>query len=192
MKRLQLGLKNAKLEKKVEQVLNETVIHKKPFVFEQGRWPFVVFGAGSKNSSVIRTGYAQQTVIRKAPIYIATLAGNHIPDSEGMPIEELVGDDIPKEIAGLKVFHLNPMRPLTITAKKTGPAPKNARSEITDIYKDDNSTAIIETPDEAYWSLSLLKYLDEIDKFSMDPVMDNFYSRLGQHASTRKNSNFKN
>ena len=50
--------------------------------------------------------------------------------------------------------------------------------EIIEFYKG-NDSAVIETPDEAYWALSVLKYLDEIDRLFPGPVLADFYSKLG-------------
>jgi len=193
MKHIGLKATDKDLLRKVEQVTEETVIHRKPFTMKQGVWPFVVFGPDSEGLSVIRVGNAEQAKIKTASLYIATLGGDHIPESEGVPIEELAGDDFPEELAGLKVFNISPLRPLTITTKKMGPPIRDAVSEILDFYSD-KSTAIIETPDESYWALSVLKYLDESDRFFPDPMLEDFYSRIGQSAIKNRNiqgSNFK-
>jgi len=169
---------NRKTRKKVERILLETVVHRRPFSIRDGIWQFVVFGPDAKGSVVIRDGRAEQLRIQRAPVYIATLAGDpHIPDSEGVPIEELAGGDVPEQLEGMKVFHVSPMRPLAVSAKRKGPPVKDALEEIMEFYKG-NNTAIIETPDEKYWALSVLKYLDESDRFFPDPVMTNFYSRF--------------
>jgi len=165
----------------IEQVLEKTVIHRRPFVIHQGKWPFVVLGANKKGNSVIRTGYAEQSLIKNAPAYIATVGGDYIAGSEGVPIEELAGGDVPEEIAGLKVFHMSPIRPVTVTDRKDGHPLKEAVPEVLELYSDD-ATAIIETPDEAHWIISVLKYLDESDRFSGDPVMDYFHSRLARNT----------
>jgi len=181
MKRVGLRSKNAELLKKAEQALAETVIHRRPFFINGGVWPFVVFGGDKDGNTVIRTGHAEQALVQGAPLYLATVGGAHIPDSAGIPIEELAGGDVPGELAGLMVFQLSPMRPLTIASKtsKRGSANMNdAASEILELHRGNNA-AIIETPDEAFWALSVLKYLDETDRFFPDPVVADFYSRLG-------------
>lgn len=177
--------KNPELIKKVEQVMEETIIHRWPFMVQHGKWPFVVFGPYSKEGSIVRVGLAEQTIIKKVPVYIATLGGEHIPDFEGMPVEELAGGDIPDEIAGLKVFHLSPLRPISIANKKSGPPVVKAVDEILELYND-KVTAVIETPDESYWILSILKYLDESDQLSLDPVMNDFFSHMKRnHGPSR-------
>jgi hypothetical protein len=181
MKNFRFKGNSEEIFRKIEQVLEQTVIHRRPFVIYQGKWPFVVLGADKKGNSVIRAGYAEQSLIKKAPVYIATVGGDYIAGSEGIPIEELAGGDVPEEVAGLKVFHMSPMRPVTVTARKDGPPLKEAVSEALERY-DDNATAVIETPDEAHWIISVLKYLDESDRFSGDPVMEHFYSRLARNT----------
>ncbi len=171
---------------KIEQVLENTVIHRRPFVMYQGKWPFVVLGPDTEGNAVIRAGYAEQSLIKKAPVYIATVGGGYIADSEGVPIEELAGGDVPEEMAGLKVFHMSPMRPLTVTARKGGPPLHEAIPEALEHYGDD-ATAVIETPDEAHWIISVLKYLDESDRFSGDPMMEYFHSQLARNTGANSN-----
>ncbi|MEE8484611.1 MAG: hypothetical protein V3S46_08435 [Nitrospinota bacterium] len=178
MKRIHLKANDRKVLEKVERVIAETVVHRRPFEVTHGVWPFVVFGPDANGNAAIRVGSAEQARIQSAPIYIATLGGPHIPDSEGIPLEELAGDDIPEELKGMMVFQMSPMRPLSIQTKRQGPPIKEAVSEVCDFYKG-NDTAVIETPDESYWAVSVLKYLDETDKFFPDPVLSDFYSRLG-------------
>ncbi|MDH5541617.1 MAG: hypothetical protein OEY64_01500 [Nitrospinota bacterium] len=191
MKHIGLKASDRELLKKVEQVTEETVVHRRPFLVKHGVWPFVVFGPDTAGLSVIRVGAAEQAKIKTASVYIATVGGDHIPDSESVPIEELAGSDIPEELAGLKVFSISPLRPLSITTKKGGPPIRDAASEILDFYTD-KSTAIIETPDESYWALSVLKYLDDADRFFPDPMLEDFYSRIGQSALRTRNAEGNN
>lgn len=188
MRRISLKGNSPKIDKKVEKVLAETVVHRNPFIINEGVWPFVVFGPDSKGQSVIRVGTAEQMKIHTSPVYIATLGGPHIPDADGVPIEELSEDDVPEELHGLKVFHVSPMRPISVSEKKGGPPIKDALSEIRDFYKDEG-TALIETPDESYWILSVLKYLDESDRFFPDQVLMDFNSRLGRSHPNQRNQN---
>jgi len=190
MRRYGLENDDKKLLAKIEETINETVIHKHPFRMSMGRWPFVVFGASSKESSIIRVGLAEQTIIKKAPLYIATLGGDHVPDSEGVPVEELAGEDVPEDIIGMKIFRLNPIRPISISQKKKGSSTKAVIDELLETYTDED-VAIIETPNEAYWVLSVLKYLEETDKFSGDPLMERFYSMAGRSTLSQSQSLFK-
>jgi hypothetical protein len=187
LKHLNLKGKDLELLKKAEEAIAETVVHRNPFITESGIWPFVVVGPDDKGMSVIRTGSAEQAKIQASPLYIATLGGDYLPDSDGVPIEELAEGDFPEELAGLTVSNITPLRPLSITSKKAGPPMPEALDEVLDFYMD-NRTAIIETPSEAYWALSVLKYLDESDRFFPDPVLENFYSKIGQNATRYKNS----
>ncbi len=166
---------------KAQEVLEGTIIHRRPFNVRDGIWHFVVVGPHANGMSSVRTGAAEQARIQAAQIYIATLGGPRIAEADGIPIEEFAGGDLPVELSGLKIFHLSPLRPLSITARRQGPPMSEAVAETLERYKG-NETAIIETPDEAYWALSVLKYLDESDLFFPDPVLSRFYSRIGHNA----------
>jgi len=163
---------------KVERVLAETVIHRRQMHVSDGVWPFVVFGPDADGNAVIRTGSAEQMRIHAAPVYIATLGGPHIPDSESVPVDEIAAGDVPEELKDMKLVHISPLRPLAVTSKKRGASMKEAVNEVMDMYKG-NDIAVIETPDESYWVLSVLKYLDETDRFFPDPVVSMFNERLG-------------
>lgn len=181
MKRVSLRHGDRKKMDKAQEVLEGTIVHRRPFHVEDGIWHFVVVGPHANGMSSIRTGTAEQARIQAAPIYIATLGGPHIAETDGIPIEEFASGDLPAELAGLRIFHLSPLRPLSITARRQGPPMNEAVAEAMERYKG-NETAIIETPDEAYWALSVLKYLDESDLFFPDPVLSRFYSRIGHGA----------
>ena len=180
MKRVSLRHSDRKKMEKAQEVLEGTIVHRHPFTIEDGIWHFVVVGPHANGMSSVRTGTAEQARIQAAPLYIATLGGPHIADADGVPIEEFAGGDLPEELAGLKIFHLSPLRPLEITTRRQGPPMNEAVAEALERYKG-NETAIIETPDEAYWALSVLKYLDESDLFFPDPVLTRFYSRIGHN-----------
>ena len=178
MKHFSIRAQTEEMHKKIMEVLSETLIHRRPKKIIEGIWPFVVFGPGKDGNAVVRVGKAEQARIHSAPVYIATLNGPHISDSDGIPIEEVAGDDLPEELRGMSLCQMSPMRPLSVTSKHIGPPAKEAVDEILELYKG-NDTAVIETPDESHWVLSVLKYLDESDRFFPDPVVSNFYSRLG-------------
>lgn len=182
MKHFSIRSQNRETQKKAERVLAETVIHRRQMKVTDGVWPFVVFGPGTDGGTVVRVGQAEQMRIHRAPVYIATLGGPHLPELEGIPVEEIADGDVPDEIKGMKIYDVSPMRPLTISSKYNGPPAKEAADELIDFYKG-NDTAIIETPEEEYWVLSVLKYLDENDRFFPDKVLSNFYSRLGHAGS---------
>lgn len=179
--------KTGELHDKIRKIMDETVVHKRPVRVREGVWPFVVFGPGEDGNAVVRVGKAEQMRIHAAPVYIATLGGPHISESDGIPIEEIASGDVPEELKGMQLYHMSPMRPLSVNSKRDWPPAKNAADEIMDFYKG-NDTAIIETPEEAYWVLSVLKYLDESDRFFPDPVISNFYSRLGHSGPDGFNS----
>ena len=178
MKHFSIRSQTEKMHNKILEVISETVIHRRPKRIIEGVWPFVVFGPGEDGNAVVRVGKAEQRRIHAAPVYIATLSGPHISESDTVPIEEIAGDDVPEELKGMSLCQMSPMRPLSVTSKHNGPPPEEAVDEILELYKG-NDTAIIETPQESYWILSVLKYLDESDRFFPDPVVSDFYSRLG-------------
>jgi len=187
MKHFSIRSQTEKMHNKIIEVLSETVIHRRPKKIIEGIWPFVVFGPGEEGISVVRVGKAEQTRIHTAPVYIATLNGPHISESDGIPIEEVAGDDVPEELKGMCLSQMSPMRPLSVTSKHNGPPAKEAVDEILELYKG-NDTAVIETPEESHWVLSVLKYLDESDRFFPDPVVSDFYSRLGHSRPHGHNS----
>lgn len=168
------------LRRKVEETLEKTIIHQRQKELAIGRWDFVVFGPSSKveGGAVLRVGIAEQMVIQNASIYIAAIGSPDAIGREGiMTIEELAGDDISDELRGLEVYHMSPIRPLQIVSKREGESLDKMRDIVFDEFGDSN-TAIIETPDEAAWSLSALKYLDECDEYFPDPLISRIRSRM--------------
>jgi hypothetical protein len=184
MGKMKIKLNDKKSLKKIERVIHETVVHRRQFRMQLGVWPFVVFGPRPDGLTVVRAGSAEQSMIQRLPVYIATL-GDHVPDHDGVPIEEIVEGEVPAELSGLKVFNLTPLRPLNVTSKReTSATGQDAIAEIMELYKG-NDTAVIETPDESFWALSVLKYLDESDTVFPSPIMSDFQSRLGRTPKGR-------
>jgi hypothetical protein len=154
--------------KKIKKIVEGTNIIKRQLELTHGHWDFVVFGPG-KNNTIIRVGYAQHLRILTEPAYTIAVAdpsnysgaayGNITP----MPIEEFVSGDVPKELKGLDILNVDPLRPLTIETKKTVPKSKGEKF-VEDNYSEKN-IAIIQTPNEKYWAISVLKYLNECDQF---------------------------
>jgi len=189
MKHFSIRSQTEKMQNKIIEVISETVIHRRQKKIIEGIWPFVVFGPGEDGSTVVRVGKAEQMRIHTAPVYIATLSGPHISESDGIPIDEIAGDEVPEELKGMSLCQMSPMRPLLVTSERNGPPVEEAVDEILELYKG-NDIAVIETPQERYWVLSVLKYLDESDRFFPDPVVSNFYSRLGHSRPHGFNSGF--
>lgn len=171
MPKIELQPKDRKMLEKVKKVAEDTKIVQRQLDLTCGHWDFVVFGP-SEGNLVIREGYAQHAKILDASAYIVSVAqsGNYGCGTYGnikpMPIEDLIADDIPEELKGLEVLNIDPLRPLSISLKKTVPSSKGEKL-LQDNYADKN-IAIIQTPDEKYWAISVLKYLNECDRFFPD------------------------
>ena len=196
MPKIELQPKNAKMLKKIKKVVEETNIVQRQLELTSGHWDFVVFGPG-KNNLVIREGYAQQVRILDAATYVVSVAGHGDYSGQAygnmtpIPIEELVANDIPEELKGLDVLNVDPLRPLSISLKKTVPLSKGEKL-LQDNYSDKN-IAIIQTPEEKYWAISVFKYLNECDQFFPDFLTDAI--RKGQlpiNAKFTNASSFKN
>lgn len=168
MPKIELQPKDREMSRKIKKIVEGTNIIQRQLELAYGHWDFVVFGP-KKNNLVIREGYAQHVKILDAAAYVVSVAdnanysghayGNALP----MPIEDLVADDIPDELKGLDVLNVDPLRPLSINFKKTVSSSKGEKLLQND-YADKN-IAIIQTPDEKYWAISVLKYLNECDQF---------------------------
>ncbi|VAX21502.1 hypothetical protein MNBD_NITROSPINAE02-2118 [hydrothermal vent metagenome] len=168
------------LRRKVDETLEKTIIHKRQKELAIGRWDFVVFGPSQKagGDAVLRIGAAETMVIQNASIYVASIGSPEVIGHEGMmAIEELAGEDISDELRGLEVYHMAPIRPLQVVSKREGMSLDKMRDAVFDEFGDAN-TAIIETPDEAAWSLSVLKYLGECDEYFPDPLISRIRSRM--------------
>jgi len=135
-----------------------------------GQWDFVVVGPSDQKKAIIREGYAQQAKILDSSLYTATLInpfrGNE--GTRGIPIEELI-TEIPEDMKGMEVLQVDPVRPFFIRSQKTAPTLKQAVKLVTKAYEKQN-IAIIQSPDEKYWGISIIKYLHDFDRSFPDPV----------------------
>jgi hypothetical protein len=120
---------------------------------------------------VVREGCAVHLRIESALVYIAAMGDPEVIGGGGMPIEEFAQGDIPPELKGLEIYHIDPVRPLTILEKRKGPPVSEAADRILGEYENKN-IAVIETPHEQYWSVSVLKYLRECDQFFPDALTE--------------------
>ena len=152
---------------KVQEIFEQSQIHKRQLELEPGRWNFVVFGPQGKERTIVREGCAIHMRVNNSLVYLATMGNPDEVGTRGMPIEEFAQEEIPPELMGLEIYRIDPVRPLTITEKRNGPSPSEAKEAILEEFRDKN-VAVIETPDESYWSLSVLKYLQECDLFFPD------------------------
>lgn len=175
-----------KVRRKVSETLEGTVIHRRQQELAIGRWDFVVFGAGEKKGSVItRVCVAEQAIIEKAHTYIASVGDPAKVGRSGvMSIEEIAGGDIPDSLVGLDIYHMSPFRPIEILSLRKTRGLDCSRDLLFEEFGDKN-IAIIETPDEAAWSVSALKYLDECDTFFPDPVMSHLRMNIRAKEADR-------
>ena len=88
-----------------------------------------------------------------------------------MSIADFAQGDIPDELRDLEIYQVDPVRPLKIFEKRTLPFSAHIEDEILEQFEEKN-IAVIETPDERYWSLSVLKYLWECDRFFPDSLTE--------------------
>ncbi len=157
---------------KVETTLEGTIIHKKQSELAYGRWDFAVFGPSSEGTgSVLRIGMAEQAQIQQASIYIAAVGDPGTVGHGGMmSLEELTDGDIAEELKGMEVYHVSPLRPMSISDKRNGQDIDRMRDKVLEEFGESN-IAIIETPDQEAWALSVLKYLHECDEALPDPFI---------------------
>lgn len=171
MPKIELQVKDRKTIKKIQKIIEGTNIIQRQLELAYGHWDFVVFGR-DKNNLVIRKGHAEHLRILDSSAYIVSVVdtANFSGRAQGnsIPIEEFVAGDIPDELRGLDIINVDPLRPLSISSKKTLSMSKGEKL-VQDNYADKN-IAIIQTPDEKYWSISVLKYLNECDQFFPDTL----------------------
>lgn len=157
--------------KKLKEIIEHTKILKRQRELVYGRWDFVVFGPKGRKKTIIREGNAQHVKIVNSSIYIASIGDPNYVEHHGIPIEDFMTGDVPKELGGLEIYQIDPLRPLAITMKKEGPLLKKAVTLVQKEYEDKN-IAIIQTPEEGYWGISVLKYLNECDTYFPDALTE--------------------
>lgn len=171
MPQFRLRVEHAETFDLIERVFDETRIIKREKELELGRWRFVVFGRQGTEGTVVREGCAMHLAVDDRLVYVATLGDPEILGVRGMPLEEFARGDIPDELRDLEIYHIDPVRPLKISEKRTLPSDPAVRDMIIEEFQQRN-IAVIETPDEKYWSLSVLKYLYECDRFFPDVLTE--------------------
>jgi hypothetical protein len=176
MPRMGIKAKDPKALELLEKVIEETVIIQRQKSLIIGRWDFVVFGIGDNNKVVVRKGYAEQSTIKRAPIYIASIGDPSLIDREGIPIEELIEDDLPEEYQGLEIFQIDPLRPLVIEKKLQVEGGEQAFDKISREYESEN-IAVIHAPKECDWPVAVLKYLTQCDRDFPDMALQAFISK---------------
>ena len=191
---IKLRAKDQVIFDKLTEAYEKTEIIQRQRELSAGRWDFVVFGESGKNQTVLREGFAEHASIKRAPIYIASLSQSGLTDVNGIPIEEFIEEDIPEKYKGLEIIQVDPLRPLTIIKKETYYGKKGA-DKIFSEYEDVN-IAIIRTPHETDWMISVMKYLNDCDQNFPDAVQQAFLSQssknvfsLGQTGPSSKRLN---
>jgi hypothetical protein len=169
MPRFQLKPKDQKSAQKIQEIVDGTKTLKNQDDLIYGQWDFVVVGPSDKTTSVIREGYAQHARILNSSLYFATLANPFgRGEGAGIPIEDLISE-IPEDLKGLEVLQVDPVRPFFIKSQTQGPALDEAVKQVMGIYENRN-IAVIQSPDEKYWGISVLKYLNDFDRSFPDQL----------------------
>ncbi len=182
MPRIKVRTKDQKVYEKIVAAYEQTVIIQKQKQLTYGHWDFAVFGQTDNNETVLREGYAEQASIKRAPIYIASLAQPGLANVNGISIEEFIDEDVPEKYKGLEIIHVDPLRPLTIKKKKTVPGSSRASDQICKDYEHLN-IAVIHSPHESDWMVAVMKYLSECDQVFPDPVQEAFSRRSALHGN---------
>ena len=175
MPKFKLRAKDQVVFDKITEAYEKTEIVQRQRQLTAGRWDFVVFGASEKNQTVFREGFAEHATIKRAPIYIASLAQSGLTNVNGIPIEEFIEEDVPEKYQGLEIVQVDPLRPLNII-KKDKYSGKKSEDKICKEYEAAN-IAIIRSPQESDWMISVMKYMNESDQNYPDSVQQIFLGR---------------
>lgn len=180
MPQIKLRAKDQVIFDKLTEAYEKTEIIQRQRELAAGRWDFVVFGESDGNKTVLREGFAEHASIKRAPIYIASLAQSGLTDVNGIPVEEFIDEDIPEKYKGLEIIQVDPLRPLSIVKKENYSREKGA-DKIFNEYEDVN-IAIIRAPHETDWMISVMKYLNECDQNFPDSVQQAFVRQSSKNV----------
>ena len=180
MPQIKLRAKDQVIFDKLTEAYEKTEIIQRQRELAAGRWDFVVFGESDENKTVLREGFAEHASIKRAPIYIASLAQSGLTDVNGIPVEEFIDEDIPEKYKGLEIIQVDPLRPLSIVKKENYSREKGA-DKIFNEYEDVN-IAIIRAPHETDWMISVMKYLNECDQNFPDSVQQAFVRQSSKNV----------
>ena len=180
MPQIKLRAKDQVIFDKLTEAYEKTEIIQRQRELAVGRWDFVVFGESDGNKTVLREGFAEHASIKRAPIYIASLAQSGLTDVNGIPVEEFIDEDIPEKYKGLEIIQVDPLRPLAIVKKENYSREKGA-DKIFNEYEDVN-IAIIRAPHETDWMISVMKYLNECDQNFPDSVQQAFVRQSSKNV----------
>ena len=182
MPKIKVRTRDQKVYEKIVEAYEQTVILQRQRRLTYGHWDFVVFGQTDNDETVLREGYAEQAVIKRVPIYIASLVQPGLTNVNGIPIEEFIEEDVPEKYKGLEIIHVDPLRPLTIKKRETVPGASRAPDQICRDYEHLN-IAIIHSPHESDWMIAVMKYLRECDQAFPDPVQETFSQNSTLHGN---------
>ena len=173
MPKIKVRTRDQKVYEKIVEAYEQTVILQRQRRLTYGHWDFVVFGQTDNDETVLREGYAEQAVIKRVPIYIASLVQPGLTNVNGIPFEEFIEEDI---------THVDPLRPLAIKKRETVPGSSRAQDQICKDYEGQN-IAIIHSPHESDWMIAVMKYLSECDQAFPDPVQEAFSQNSTLHGN---------
>ena len=182
MPKIKVRTRDQKVYEKIVEAYEQTVILQRQRRLTYGHWDFVVFGQTDNDETVLREGYAEQAVIKRVPIYIASLVQPGLTNVNGIPIEEFIEEDDPEKYKGLEIIHVDPLRPLAIKKRETVPGTSRAQDQICKDYEGQN-IAIIHSPHESDWMIAVMKYLSECDQAFPDPVQEAFSQNSTLHGN---------
>lgn len=182
MPRIKLKPKDQKTFDKLKKAVDETVVIQRQKNLTYGRWDFVVMGVAETKRMVVRVGYAEQTKIHRAPLYVASLGKPGWMNMNSVPIEEFIGEDFPEEYQGLEIYQLDPIRPLKISEKKSVPLTARTTDQICREYENQN-IALIQAPRDADWAIAVMKYLHECDQVFPDLIQETFLTKVSSRGS---------
>ena len=182
MPQFKFKVRNKKALQRLNQAFEETQILQRQQSLIHGRWDFVVFGPVSKSETILRVGFAEHATIHRAPAYIASLAEPGWTNLSGVPIEEFMPDEVPQEYQGLEIIQVDPLRPLVITEKRTLGTGSRVIDRIRREFEEQN-IALIHSPHETDWVISVVKYLNECDKAFPDKIQEDFSVLRGSRHS---------
>ena len=118
MPQFKLRAKDKKAIEAIQEAYEKTVILQRQKSVTYGRWDFAVFAEAGKEETILRVGYAEHSVIQRAPLYIASLAQPGLMDVSGIPIEEFITEDVPEEYQGLEIIQVDPVRTVDDSGKE--------------------------------------------------------------------------
>ena len=190
MPKIKVRTRDQKVYEKIVEAYEQTVILQRQRRLTYGHWDFVVFGQTDNDETVLREGYAEQAVIKRVPIYIASLVQPGLTNVNGIPIEEFIEEDVPEKYKGLEITHVDPLRPLAIKKRETVPGTSRAQDQICKDYEGQN-IAIIHSLHESDWMIAVMRYLSECDQAFPDPVQEAFSQNSTLHGNLLSLENSK-